>query len=125
MFTLDIVEAKKIMSEIVDEFGLNHVNRAIDGSCMYFHPETGEPSCGVGQLFARKGLTASDIDSFENHTAVRALLQERKDDCNAFVEMDARTLDFLQTFQYAQDASHTWGEAYTMALTADHEIYES
>ena len=121
MFTLSLDEAKSILSDVVAEFGEDHVNQSIDGACRYFHPETGEPSCGVGQVFARKGLTASDIDSFENHTAVRALILDRKNEGTSFVEMDGRTVDFLQVFQYAQDESRTWGESLAHALKIDAE----
>ncbi len=123
MFTLDIVEAKSIMSDIVKEFGETHVNESVDSTCWYFHPETGVPSCGVGQLFARKGVTADMLSTSDNHSAIGCLLDTRKDEGKPFCQMDDRTVDFLRTFQYAQDARASWGEALARGLQSDAEIF--
>jgi hypothetical protein len=63
------------------------------------------------------------LSSFENHTAIRSLLKERPAGREAFITMNARTLDFLQSFQFAQDSRAPWGTALDEAHKNDVEQY--
>lgn len=121
MITVDFDQAVKIMTEIVAEFGEDHISVSRDGSCHYFNGDV--PDCGVGQLFARVGVKPGMLSEFENHVAVSNLLRERKEVGTPFIAMDGRTLYFLQSFQSYQDQNGTWGEALKNAHTRDEAFY--
>jgi hypothetical protein len=120
VFTFEIEETKALMSEIVAEMGEDHVNIPVDGTCMYFDFYTKEPSCGLGHLFARKGMTSDMLTRYENTSAIGSLCSHRDD----LMEMSESALDFLRTFQSAQDNGVPWGQALDYALQTDPMYYE-
>lgn len=121
MITVDFDQAVKLMTEIVAEFGEDHIASSRDGSCHYFNGDV--PDCGVGQLFARVGVTSGMLTEYENHYAVTNLVEDRKDKETPFIEMDGRTLYFLQSFQSYQDQDGPWGEALKHAHTRTEARY--
>jgi hypothetical protein len=121
MITMDFAQTVKLMTEIVAEFGEDHIAPSRDGSCHYFNDTV--PDCGVGQLFARVGVTSDMLTGAENNTAVANLIEDRKHSKTPFIEMDGRSLYFLQSFQSFQDTNGAWGEALQVAHLRDATTY--
>ena len=102
--TLDEVVAD--LRAIVAEKGEGYVYP--NYSCVYFEP-TGEPSCVVGQVMARHGVSREDLDSIAvrtrwlNSSAAVRLFAEGIIDC----EPEVRGL--LMRAQDISDSHDMWG----------------
>lgn len=77
--------------------------------CVYFDTATGQPSCIVGHIFARHGITYENV-VHNNVNFVGDALQEAK------VEAEPRAVDFMRKMQSSQDMGVTWGAAYAKAI---------
>lgn len=80
--------------------------------CMYFEPESGEPSCIVGHVLADQGITLPVIGEDANADEdVHSLVAKGR------LHLDGdRTKQLLQRAQQRQDHGHSWGTAVADAL---------
>lgn len=80
--------------------------------CMYFHENA--PSCIVGHVMARHGMTQDQLTSFENAgTAVYGLF------ANDTLQVDRKTGVMLSRAQAMQDQGSTWGDSVAEAIEYD------
>lgn len=79
-----------------------------EGDCMYFHPETKQPSCLIGYALADNGITFDDLDELgiDNAGDDAASVCWKVD-----ASSDTDLVDFLQMVQGDQDYEVPWGEA--------------
>jgi hypothetical protein len=82
--------------------------------CAYFDPETAAPSCGIGHVLARHGLTYDDLGYLNIETNVENLVDEE------VLSADERTVELLSAFQSFQDVGTPWGKALAGALDGRH-----
>lgn len=94
-------------------------------SCMYFDPATGSPSCIIGHVLARHGVTRADLDTVQYQPSPEGMLRYDGINADATVKVlvEAGVLDvddeagiLLSIAQVAQDAGNTWGKAVEGAL---------
>lgn len=105
-------EARALLAEVVAEKGGDYVYPRAnmsdsDGNsalCVYFEPD-GSPSCIVGHLLARKGITLSTLGDDSNQVGVSSLVDD------GILACDKITADALYEAQASQDGGDTWGEA--------------
>ncbi len=117
MIKIDYDTAVKDVEEIikgredyiyVNPFGQEaNLKNQID--CMYFDPETTQPSCIVGHVFAKHGLTLEDISEANDNC-----IMDAADYGNMNIQPTARL--FLEEIQRNQDVGVPWGLAYKNAL---------
>jgi hypothetical protein len=118
MKTYTYDETVAMLEEIVDSVGSNYVykqdqrgeNQDLGVDCNYY--ENGYPSCGVGHVFHRVGLTEDRVAVLEGRTAYQAIryLQEM-----GTVAFDGKSTDLLYRFQQCQDEGMPWGESLSHA----------
>jgi hypothetical protein len=72
-------------------------------SCLYFDLE-GNPSCLIGQGFARLGFEADDFVNSENMMEISELL-------NTWQAVSFGDTAWLRCVQFAQDEGATWSDA--------------
>jgi hypothetical protein len=96
----------------IDEYGEDYVYFAPDpnSGCVYFDEDTHKPSCLVGHVLARHGVTFEDLTVQNHDTEVSALIQEE------FLIVDQRTKRLLAGVQARQDNMIPWGEAVRLTL---------
>jgi len=82
-------------------------------ACYYFSPETGEPSCIVGHLFAKHGIKYEDIKDSNTGFIMNA---EREGN---FL-IDPPALSFLERVQEYQDTGSTWAVSLQKGLSFEH-----
>lgn len=91
----------------VDEYGLSLA------SCDYFDPETGEPSCIVGQVLAAVGVSMGHFYGHEGSTAGTVLdYLDRKN----ILTVGHKAAKVLTEAQFAQDRGTPWAEAVENAI---------
>lgn len=77
--------------------------------CVYFDPASKAPSCIVGHLIARHGVTYDDVTAVRYncniYTSVAGLRGED------IVDASDDVVDYLNRVQSAQDVRIPWGEA--------------
>ena len=98
-------EVQKIAAERPD-----HVYEPPYGSdCVYMH--NGEPSCIVGQGFARLGLAPERFDDIEENS-VEGIFEDEWGLFSELVESDdPDAVSCMEVAQARQDAGKPWGEA--------------
>jgi hypothetical protein len=114
--TLD--ESKQYLGEAVKEKGAEYVYKNVthpdNGSetCVYFDPKTKKPSCLVGHVLVRKGVTFERLDGRDRnlYTDVQGLIDAD------IIKVDNETQALLSLAQGAQDQGATWGDALETAL---------
>lgn len=79
-----------------------------DPFCMYFNPD-GSPSCIVGHVLVRHGITALQVGTL-NYSRAKRLSAE------GVLDVDDRAENLLESVQGMQDKGIPWGEALTAAL---------
>jgi len=91
----------------VDKYGLSLT------SCDYFDPETGEPSCIVGQVLAAVGVSKGHFYGYEGSTALAVL--DYLDSKN-ILTASHKAAKVLAKAQFAQDRGTPWAEAVENAI---------
>jgi hypothetical protein len=96
-----------------DEGGMEHPTR----SCVYFVPETGEPSCGVGATLPSFGISREDlkIESAFNRdlnsgAGVSRLVS------SSVLDATQKAVDLFSEFQRLQDLREPYGPALRRAV---------
>lgn len=116
LVTLELTGVIGHATEIVAEFGFDHKYAVPEdyGVCVYFAAENGEfePSCLVGHILARYGITYKQLDSRDCNTSNIVTVFGQ-----GYVKGDERTRAFLADLQAAQDAGDSWGRALVSALS--------
>lgn len=74
-----------------------------DGSCIYFHHD-GTPSCIVGHVLAKHGVTLEDVGS-ANDDVVEKLVT------GGIISGDSAAMGVLDRAQGAQDSGRRWADA--------------
>jgi hypothetical protein len=86
--------------------------------CVYFEPN-GEPSCIIGHVLARHGVTLEDLrhdtEDLNEGSSVAQLIMDGLLRLDGPYERDLR--DFLQDVQAFQDRGVPWGPALDFALS--------
>jgi hypothetical protein len=77
-------------------------------TCAYF--AEGQPSCIVGHILARHGITQDDLGPLNHGADVSDLVM------NEIIDIDLWTEDLLLVAQQEQDAGSPWGRAVQEAL---------
>ncbi len=115
--TVSYQEVLNIAQNVVLEFGADYVYPRSDGSarsdegCVYF--EDGEPSCIVGHVLDRLGVTE---DSFQDQTSNEFdVYQMVRTEPNLPIEFSPDALRFLREAQMMQDEGSPWGVAVSHA----------
>lgn len=113
--TLD--ESKQYLGEAVKEKGAEYVYKNVtrgrgSETCAYFDPKTKKPSCLVGHVLVRKGVTFERLHARERnlYTDVQGLIDAD------IIKVDNETQALLDLAQRAQDQGQTWGSALETAL---------
>lgn len=110
MESLTMARAAELATEIVEEFGKDYLypveNKRnfpdqIQSACVYVHDE--KPSCLVGQILHRHGVSLLELSMWENKGAYTVSYH------TANAEDGAQS--YLSALQQKQDAGATWGEA--------------
>jgi hypothetical protein len=122
--TLEFDEAVSILRELVAERGESFVYLFVpdeDGmnDCVYFEGIT--PSCGVGVVLGKKGITPLDLERGDNNRAWRMLYPMLSD--RGILEMDQKTSTLLRIFQSEQDGQRPYGEALETALSEVSRVF--
>lgn len=114
--------AVELAREVVAEFGadyvypMEHKRQECEGStpsCVYVHK--GCPSCLVGQILHRHGVSLEDLSLWEFRSAWET------SDAVANTELSAR--DFLWEIQSVQDSGRCWGEAVEVGVAHIKAVY--
>jgi hypothetical protein len=121
MITIDLSydTVLKTLREVVAEAGSNFVYErpAVAGGCVYQY--RGEPSCGVGRVFAKLGVPIETLKSFDHEiggaSASKALSMLRMPGYSA---ADLKVKRLLKTFQSYQDTGASWGASLALAVDA-------
>lgn len=121
--TLTYDRALSLLNAAIAEKGEDYKypkNPSVFGGCVYFDPDTRQPSCIIGHVLAYLGLTAEDmeidsplpdIDS-RNALAFASLVEEGD------IQVDSpRTEALLQVAQEQQDQGSSWGDAVAAAVS--------
>jgi hypothetical protein len=105
-------EAKADLIAIVQEQGPDFIYDQPEefGSCVYFNTD-GTPSCGIGHVAARHGVTAEEWADVNTDTGVKDLMGD-------VIRGDRTVAILFATFQQKQDASVPWGDAAVAAFEA-------
>ena len=104
------------LKEIVHAKGERYVyEKAVDGRCVYYDPDTEQPSCLVGHFVYKEGLLSfDDIAPYEDDNA-ESMTQQLEHDQIAY--FDSRSVQLLNIAQELQDQGRPWGEALDYAIT--------
>lgn len=117
MEALTLDRAKELAEEVVTEFGKGYIypeshKKHFPGnqvaSCMYVHDE--KPSCLVGQILHRHGVSLEILKTYENIGAYRVTGEVTSTE-------DPDVLGFLSALQSRQDDGNSWGSALEGALS--------
>lgn len=105
--TLDRVKA--LAAEVVEEFGKDYVypeehRRWNTGTHMCVYVHEGNPSCMVGQILARHGVSTEQLSRFEFRGAWNVA-------SNLVPGTSESALRYLDRLQGKQDEGFTWGES--------------
>lgn len=113
MDVLTLDRAKELAQEVVTEFGADYKypieHKRDDGlklSCVYVHD--GKPSCLVGQILYRHGVSLESLAQYEFSGAGVMTYQ--------VTEAENDAVAFLDVMQYYQDSGQTWGNALEAGL---------
>jgi hypothetical protein len=114
--TLD--EAKTFLADAVKKKGAEHVYKLVENpdsggeTCAYFDPKTKAPSCIVGHVLDRKGITHDTLFARERnlYTDVEGLIDAE------IIRVDNETHALLSIAQAKQDDHQPWGKAVEAAL---------
>ena len=109
--TLTAEQVVQDLRELVAEYGENHVySRAGQAlGCRYFEDD-GSPSCGVGHVFAKHGVTLDDLVGINTGTAVLTVVADD------VIDISPEGVRILDLFQSRQDEGIPWGPALDDAL---------
>lgn len=116
MDVLTLARAKEIATEVVEEFGENYVYPkehkvkfpdSSEPTCVYVHE--GKPSCMVGQILHRHGVSLEELASYENRGAYSVAWLTTT--CGEYAP------SFLSAIQRRQDRGQSWGVALEQALS--------
>ena len=120
--TLTYDRALSLLNAAIAEKGEDYKypkNPSVFGGCVYFDPDTRQPSCIIGHVLAHLGVTAEDmeIDSplpgigSRNVSTFTALVRAKN------IRVDSpRTEALLQVAQEERDQGSSWGDAVAAAL---------
>lgn len=122
--TLD--EAKQFLAEAVKAKGKRHIYDLVNNpdtgtqSCAYFDPATKAPSCIVGHVLDRKGITHDTLDGRARnlYADVAGLIDAE------IIKVDNETHALLSIAQEKQDDRTPWGKAVEAALKGYEERAE-
>lgn len=127
--TLDLPTARKALAEIVKgREAYVYDGQDASGKCYYFK-DNGAPSCIIGHLLAKLGVTVEQVrGSDENACAINNLPISDLLRRDGFEETDGVTTQYLSIAQGWQDHKQPWGEAFAQAEafaedTASHSHY--
>lgn len=111
--------ARKIVSEFGEDYVYpeNHKERGASAasapSCMYVHD--GQPSCLVGHVLYRHGVSIKDLVDREFLSAWEVAA--------GLVASDEKTRQFLEAVQVAQDKGTTWNQAVDQGVKFVEEVF--
>lgn len=77
--------------------------RVVEDNCVYFD-ESGNPSCVIGHVFAKIGITPDQVSPADNTTILNCLYHV----CGE--KITTPTMEWLQDIQSHQDCGISWGE---------------
>lgn len=125
VINLSFEDAVLDMKHLIEERGEDYVYPFYrgKGTCYYFEDD-GQPSCAVGGILARHGVTAQDMDYWSmNESSVADLIRPSWDyakeehvDPPIHLDVDHKTADYLRQLQGNQDSGMSWGEAHDAAM---------
>lgn len=110
MDVLTLARAKELAQEVVNEFGEDYVYpeshkrqfpNQDQATCVYVHE--GKPSCLVGQILHRHGVSLEELALRENIGGFSVT--------EATTETEDYVSSFMSNMQWRQDEGWTWGEA--------------
>lgn len=111
-----VEEALRLLKAQVEKRGKEYVYKSpVGGSCVYFDPASGEPSCIVGCVLADLGVTYADITgpgpgfSDGNKVPIGRLWAD------GIIQAPDEVVTVLRTVQYEQDMGSRWGAAVAVA----------
>lgn len=122
---ITLEEAREVFNELVAEKGPEYRFRTRDDhrKCQYFDidPESTElgllaytvPACIVGHVLARKGLgpESEDFKYWNDGANVQDLADGPRGAAAPVIEVDHKTLRYLERAQERQDSYDTWADA--------------
>lgn len=104
MSFVTLEQVKRAAQEIVAEFGEDYVyEHDVQGFCHY--QRDGQPSCLVGRIFHRLGVSIGLLEKLEG-TGPGSLFHHEE------WEAGDGVVNFLANLQLNQDSGHTWGVSY-------------
>lgn len=114
-FPISLPEARELLESVVEEKGRDFVYKPVtdadgnDEGCLYWHEDG--PSCGVGVVAYKAGVPVEDIKAADTGGGDSVL------DSNPHLKkyFDPMAIQYLRTFQDAQDDGISWGEAFDRA----------
>lgn len=117
MDVLTLARAKEIAAEVVAEFGEDYIypesHKVLfpnqeQATCVYVHD--GKPSCLVGQILHRHGVSLEELALRENIGGFSVT--------EATTDTEGHVSSFLSNMQWRQDEGWTWGAALDSANAA-------
>lgn len=125
---LDFQRAVQLAEEVVsgkEDFVYSPNDGVVVGiTCTY--ERDGQPSCVVGQIFARLGVPVEElklIDKQEHPGVTHGYSTSARVVTPYLFETDEKTVQFLNFLQRWQDNGASWGEALNEAKTAFDSTY--
>jgi len=120
MTKIDYDTAVKDVQEIIkgreDYVYVNPFGKKAGGedglNCYYFDPNNGQPSCIVGHVFAKHGVTFEDVGVMNDNCIMDAIYV-------AGIDLDYQTRYFLEAIQERQDSGVPWGESVSRTMKED------
>jgi hypothetical protein len=113
MSEITMKQVMNVMCQVVGEFGVDHVYTKINDTCLNWDKEKDCPSCLVGHVLHRVGISREFL--IEHSTdGVASVLFYFKWDIGIRVEEGVSSI--LGVAQNEQDAGNTWGYALGRAL---------
>lgn len=111
MNEITVKQALNVMCQVVGEFGVDYVYTMIDGACHNWDVEKDCPSCLVGHVLHRLGVSGEFLreNTMKGVGNVAHHLGE-------IFPVEAGVVQVLGVAQYAQDSGESWGSALGKAL---------
>ncbi len=113
--TIGLAQTIRMVNDIVERFGAEHVNMAVDGACVYYITESNGrlvASCIVGQVVADLGFLGALVEDAVGQVGACYLESKVWDLLEQHgVTFTENAKVFLRSAQDTQDRSRPWGEA--------------
>lgn len=113
MTEITMKQVLDVMCQVVGEFGVDYVYTKINDSCLNWDEDRDCPSCLVGHVLHRVGISREFLIE-HNPKGAGSVLYYFKEDSGILAEEGVTSI--LSLAQYAQDGGNTWGYALRRAL---------